>query len=71
MALYKLTQEMWLEREVTRVKSALLANMEKGREYTVDEVLDLLAGVGLIYDNPAYQLIGQALIQQGIIEAIV
>lgn len=67
---YKLTDATWFSAETAKAQSVLTHRMEKGRAYTVAEILALLAYVGLHYDNPTYNVIGAELIGKGIIEEV-
>jgi hypothetical protein len=64
----KLTDAAWLARETERAKGILLQHMVKGQEYTVAELLELLATYGLTYSNPEYTGIGANLIADGTLE---
>lgn len=68
MPTYKLTEAAWLEYQAARAKGLLLAHLDPDLEYTVQEVLTLMADYGLTYSNPEYVGIGQQLIADGIIE---
>lgn len=67
---YRLTSSAWLAREAGRAKGTLLVHLEKGRSYSIQEILTLLADYGLRYTNPEYAAIGQQLIAEGILEAV-
>lgn len=66
---YKLTDAAWLARETARARGILECNLVRGQEYTVAEVLQLLADYGIDYTNPEYAEIGAQLIADGVIEA--
>jgi hypothetical protein len=67
---YKLTDAAWLARETERAKGILLQHLVKGQEYTVAQVLQVLADYGLDYTNPEYVEIGNQLVADGVIEAV-
>lgn len=70
MPSYKLTDTAWLERETAKVRLFLIENLEKGREYSADDLLYLLRQADIFYTNPEYLPIGQALIAEGLIEQV-
>jgi hypothetical protein len=59
-----------IQTETERAKGVLLQHLVKGQEYTVAEVLQILADYGLHYSNPEYASIGANLIADGTIESV-
>lgn len=67
---YRMNRDVWLHQQAGVVRAALLDHMDPNHQYTVQELLDLLAHQGLNYSNPEYVPIGQILLNQGFLQAI-
>ena len=67
---YRLTHTFWLQEQVTRVRGVLLQNMDHTRVYTLEELLILSADLGLLYSDPEYVEIGQALLAEGFLQQV-
>ncbi|MFQ5858984.1 MAG: hypothetical protein ACE5LU_25570 [Anaerolineae bacterium] len=55
MPTYRVTHTAHLAREVERAKGVLSVHMEPGREYTAEELRELVREFGLEYSNPEYR----------------
>ena len=67
---YQLSHAVWVQEQVTRVRGILLQNMDHTREYTLEELLILSADLGLLYSDPEYVEIGQALLAEGFLQQV-
>lgn len=67
---YKLTEAAWLERETAKVRYFLTEHLQRNREYSAADLLYMLRQADTFYTNPEYLPIGQALIAEGLIEAV-
>ena len=65
---FKLVDDQWLRTQTRKAASILKANLEKGTEYTQEELLAVLAENGQVYSTEDFQEIRVELKRHGVIE---
>jgi hypothetical protein len=65
---FKLVDNEWLKTQTRKAGSIFKANLEKGTEYTQEELLAVLAANGQVYTIPEFQEIRVELKRLGVIE---
>ena len=70
MATYRVTDELWLKKQVALSKGVLLMYSDPDTEYTAAELCGLLEQHKLIYTTEQAVLIRDALVAEGVLEEV-
>lgn len=67
---YQLKHSRWIRVQADKVSGVLMQNMDVNQTYTVGDLLDLCANLGLEYTLPVYAEIGVLLVADGILDVV-